>query len=169
MMTVVTQNIALLILVHPMLKCIFCIWIIHNFTVVLCFLYWQINILNYTCILKVFEFNTGVEYSWPLPQTEEYVRDERQLYIEDVTVNSTFFAQFTNKGIYLWIIFTWWSFILLFSETQNCQTLDFDAPGFGYKSVTSTMTPSSICHFINLLRRVVVRYPHHTTLQTSQM
>ena len=51
MMTVVTQNVALLILIHSF-KMKICqinstfnlLRFVHNFTAVLCFLYWQINI-----------------------------------------------------------------------------------------------------------------------------
>ena len=66
MKTVVTQNVTLLKFVHSyeiyicqMNSTFILIRFIHNFTKVLCFLYWQMNVRY---ILIVFKFNTGVEW-----------------------------------------------------------------------------------------------------------
>ena len=65
------------------------IWFIQNFTVVLCFLYWQINIeyiwpqnINW-CWMKTFHYMSKISTDHNLAQLEEYVLNERQLCIRD--------------------------------------------------------------------------------------
>ena len=65
------------------------IWFIQNFTVVLCFPYWQINIeyicpqnINW-CWMKTFHYMSKISIDHNLAQLEEYMMNERQLCIRD--------------------------------------------------------------------------------------